>query len=156
VSAHLDRAAAEAEAEALLVGSRTLRRVLWGIGAISFGAGLVGVVLPLIPTTPFLLLSAALWARSSKRFYVWLLTHPTLGPPVASYRREGCIPRKAKVAALTLLAISLPGSAFLLVPLLHARIALLAIGTVVFAWILSIPSCPPTSGPDVGARPPGP
>ena len=142
MSAHLDRAAAEAEAEALLVRSVPLRRLLWGLGGVCFVLGVVGIALPLLPTTPFLLLAAALWVRSSKRFYVWLLTHPTLGPPVANFRRDGCIPRKAKIAALTLLAISLPASAFLFVPLWIGRVALLLIGVAVFGWILSIPSCP--------------
>lgn len=147
----LDRAAAEAEADALMVQSVLVRRLLWGLGAAFFGIGMVGVVLPLLPTTPFLLLSAALWARSSRRFYVWLLIHRTLGPPIASYRRHGCIPRHAKVAALSLMAVTFTLSVVFVVPVLAGKITLVVSGAAVGTWIARLPTCPP-GGASVDGR----
>lgn len=56
------------------------RWCLMALGWLAFATGIVGIVLPLLPTTPFMLLAAALFARSSPRFHRWLLTHPWFGP----------------------------------------------------------------------------
>lgn len=57
------------------------RWCLMALGWLAFATGIVGIVLPLLPTTPFMLLAAALFARSSPRFHRWLLAHPWFGPP---------------------------------------------------------------------------
>lgn len=75
-------------------------RALWLIGGgISLGLAMVGVLLPLLPTVPFLLLAAFCFARSSERLHAWLLSHPRLGPPIADWRERGAIARPAKWAA---------------------------------------------------------
>ena len=72
-------------------------RVLWGLGgAIALLLGLIGVVLPLLPTVPFLLLAAFCLARSSERLHDWLITHPRLGPPIRDWQVNGAINPKAK------------------------------------------------------------
>lgn len=76
-----------------------MRAVFTGIAWISVAVGVVGIFVPLLPITPFLLLSCALFARSSPRFEAWLVDHPTLGPPVRRWREHGAIPRSAKVVA---------------------------------------------------------
>lgn len=84
-----------------------MTRGLWlagGFAALLLGA--VGVVLPLLPTVPFLLLAAFCFARSSERLHGWLLDHPTFGPPIRDWEQRGAIGRKAKVIAL----ISMAGS----------------------------------------------
>ncbi|KQW31666.1 hypothetical protein ASE36_05380 [Rhizobium sp. Root274] len=68
--------------------------------------GVVGVFLPLLPTTPFMILAAALFARSSPRFEQWLLDHPRYGQPLIDWRREGAISRKAKIASVSLMSAS--------------------------------------------------
>ena len=65
-------------------------------GCLAVGFAAVGVVLPLLPTVPFLLLAAFCFARSSGRFHDWLLAHPTFGPPIADWRASGAIRRRAK------------------------------------------------------------
>lgn len=76
------------------------KRMLWtGAGVISLGLGLLGIPLPLLPTTPFLLLSVFCFARGSERLHDWLVHHPKFGPPIHEWRAHGAISRKAKVAA---------------------------------------------------------
>lgn len=75
-------------------------RVIWatmGILALCFGT--VGIVLPLVPTVPFLLLAAFCFAQSSPALHDWLLTHRVFGPPIADWRAGGAIRRSAKWAA---------------------------------------------------------
>lgn len=75
-------------------------RWLWvSFGLVCLGIGLAGTVLPLIPTTPLLLLAAFCFARSSERLHDWLVSHPTLGPPITDWRRNRAIRRPAKVLA---------------------------------------------------------
>ena len=67
------------------------------LGCIAFALGIVGIFVPLLPTTPFLLLAAALWVRSSPRLYAWLLAHPRLGVYIRNFREKRAIPLRAKV-----------------------------------------------------------
>ena len=72
-------------------------RYLWAIlGLLCLLLGMVGVVLPLLPTVPFLLLAAFLFARSSERLHNWLLSHPRLGPPIEDWQSRGAINPSAK------------------------------------------------------------
>ncbi|MCC5971696.1 MAG: YbaN family protein [Pararhodobacter sp.] len=92
-------------------------RILWGgLGGLSVALGAAGVVLPLVPTTPFMLLAAFCFARSSPRLERWLLQHPRFGPAIADWRAHRAISLRGKilsVAAMTLafvisLALGLP------------------------------------------------
>lgn len=83
-------------------------RTLWfGLGIAAVAAGVVGIVLPLVPTTPFLLLAAFAFSRSSPRFEAWLIDHPRLGPPIRDWRAHRAIGRRAKVVAVGLMAATL-------------------------------------------------
>lgn len=72
-------------------------------GSLCVGLGIAGIFLPLLPTTPFLLLAAALYVRSSPRLYTWLLTNRWLGVYVRNFRENRAIPLRAKVISLTLM-----------------------------------------------------
>jgi uncharacterized protein len=83
-------------------------RAFWVVvGAVATAFGVAGVFLPLLPTTPFLLLAAFAFARSSPRLHAWLLGHPRLGPVVLDWQRHGAIRRGIKVLALSMMALSL-------------------------------------------------
>lgn len=77
--------------------------LLRGAGLLTLTLGVVGIVVPLLPTTPFLLLSAACFARSSDRLYHWLMAHRWFGPTIRNYRLHGAVSLRAKVLALALL-----------------------------------------------------
>ena len=113
--------------------SATLRYLLFACGCLSVLLGVIGIFLPVLPTTPFLLLAAACFARSSKRFYLWLVLHPKLGPWVRDYLDGQGFPLKGKVWALILMWASISFSIWL-VPLLWARgfMLLSAVGVTVY------------------------
>ena len=61
--------------------------------------GLIGIALPLMPTTPFLLLAAVCFSKGSDSIYRWLINHPTLGPPIINWREKRAITRRSKIVA---------------------------------------------------------
>lgn len=115
--------------------SRLLRYVLFAIGWLSVALGVLGIFLPVLPTTPFLLLAAACFARSSPRFYHWLVEHPRLGPWIRDYLDGNGIPLKAKVYAIGLMWLSIGVSCYL-VPLPWARGFMLLSAVLVSIYIL--------------------
>ncbi len=86
-------------------------RIFWmAVGFAATGCGIAGVVLPLVPTTPFLLLAAYAFARSSPQLHAWLVTHPRLGPPIRDWHHHGAISRRAKVMAALVMIATFAGS----------------------------------------------
>ena len=85
----------------------TAHRAFWFVvGITALGLGAVGVVLPLLPTTPFVLVAAFAFARSSDRLHNWLLNHKTFGPLIANWQQYGAISRPAKImAAISMVAV---------------------------------------------------
>ncbi len=82
-----------------------IRRSAWaGGGVVALGLGIAGIPLPLLPTTPFLLLAAFCFSRSSKRLHDWLVSHPQLGPPIRDWNENGAIPLRAKILATVMMA----------------------------------------------------
>jgi len=127
-------------AEAEVLDSRPLRWLLGAVGGLSLGLGILGVILPVLPTTPFVILSAACFFRSSPRFYGAVLDNRVLGPLVYRWRRERTIPPRAKAVAVTLIAVTLGLSIAFVVKPLPLRLMLAGIGVIVSVWLLSVPS----------------
>ncbi len=125
--------------------SRQIIRLLYLLaGLLCVLLGLIGVVLPLLPTTPFLLLAAFCFSRSSERLHQYLLNHPWFGQLIRDWENHGVIPFKAKLLAtsMMLVMVSYP----LLFKSFHLGLKGLAAATVVGAlvFIWSRPSEPVT------------
>ncbi|WP_268800191.1 YbaN family protein [Pseudomonas huanghezhanensis] len=114
---------------------RLVRFFLIAVGWLSVGLGVIGIFLPVLPTTPFLLLAAACFARSSPRFYHWLVNNKRLGPWIRDYLEGNGIPLKGKVYAIALMWISIGFSCWL-VPSAWARGFMLLSAVLVTIYIL--------------------
>ena len=117
-----------------------IRWLLISAGLLCTGLGVIGIFVPLLPTTPFLLLAAACFARSSERFYTWLVEHNHLGPLVKGYLDGSGIPLRAKKTAILLVWLTLPPSALLLVPPLWAKALLILLASAITWYLLSLPT----------------
>lgn len=107
-------------------------------GSVCLGAGVIGIFVPLLPTTPFLLLAAALYMRSSPRLYAWLLANRYLGTYIRNYRERKALPRRVKVFTLALMwTSSLWCIVVPLAPWLWAQVALGAVAVGVTWHLLS-------------------
>ena len=96
--------------------SHAKRIVLILIGVVSLALGALGVFLPLLPTTPFVLVSAFAFANSSERLHQWLLDHNVFGPLIANWRSHGAISRRTKIVSLVSMAAIIVISLLLRVP----------------------------------------
>ena len=84
-----------------------MKYILIILGSISLALGVIGIFLPLLPTTPFLLLSATLYVRSSEKLYHWLINQKYLGTYIRNFREHKAIPLRAKVISVALVWITL-------------------------------------------------
>ena len=120
--------------------NRVLRALLMVAGTISLVFAAIGLVLPLIPTTPFLLLAVACYCRSSERLYTWLINNRWFGEYIRNYREGRGVPLKTKVLAVTILWASISVSVLFLVPILIVQVLLLGIAIAVSIHILRLPT----------------
>lgn len=109
-----------------------IRRVLIVAGFLFVGLGILGIFLPVLPTTPFLLLAAACFARSSQKFYNWLLNNRWFGRYIRNYREGRGIPLRVKIITISLLWVTILISAYF-VSIIYVRIFLIlvAIGVTI-------------------------
>lgn len=118
-------------------------RGLWlALGLVCVAIGALGVVLPGLPTTPFLILAAACFLRSSRRLYERVLANPTFGPTVRAWRETGTIPAATKWTALGTMAFFVSVAVIWLIPPAWpwVRWGVLAAGVVGALYLLRLPS----------------
>ena len=131
---------AELRAEAVEHRSRWVRAFFLAAGTLALVLGLIGIFLPLLPTTPFVLLAAACYARGSRRFYDWLLAQRTFGPIIHEWQRHRSIPYKTKITAVALMSLTLGISIVFFVEPLWLQGLLAAMGVGLALWLYRMPS----------------
>ena len=112
--------------------------LLMTAGNFSLSLGILGIFLPVLPTTPFLLLSAACYMKSSKRLYNWLINHKILGLYVRSYIQYKAISRRAKIISIAALWGVMMSTIIFFITLLWLRILLFFIAVAVTIYLLQI------------------
>lgn len=106
------------------------------IGSISLFIGILGIFLPILPTTPFILLTAACYARSSEKAHNWLMNNRIFGRIISDYKNKQGVPLKIKIYVISLLWITISISALLLINIFLIKILLFIIAISVTIHIL--------------------
>ncbi len=130
----------EIDDEMMLVASGALRWALLIVGTVSLVLGIIGLALPIVPTTPFLLVSAACYARSSRKFYVWLVTNRWFGPSIRDWRAGRGIPLRAKISATVVIAVTFGTSVVFFVPVDWGKAVMIGIALAVIAYLWRLPT----------------
>ncbi|MBD2858134.1 YbaN family protein [Spongiibacter sp. KMU-158] len=110
-------------------------------GFVMLGLGVIGIVVPLLPTTPFLLVSAGCFSKSSERWHNWLLANPTFGPMIMDWHERRCVNCKTKVVALLSMLLVGGSSVVFGVDIFAVKVFALALMAVGAAVVLSIKNC---------------
>jgi hypothetical protein len=129
-----------------------VRWVLLGAGWLFVVLGVLGAVLPVLPTTPFILLAAACFARSSQRFYDWLLANRVFGPLIRDWRAHRTIPNRARWTGIAMIVVFLGSSVVFFVehPAVRAVLVAIGIGLVVFLYRLPTREAEGDAPPEAG------
>ena len=122
-------------------GQKIGRALFFAAGTITLALGAIGIVLPVLPTTPFLLLALGCYFRSSERMTRWMLTNSYFGKYIRNYKEGKGIPLKTKLFALTVLWIAIGYSALFIIPMLIVQIILFAVAVGVTIHLTRLPTC---------------
>lgn len=114
-----------------------MKILLTVFGLVSLGLGILGIFLPVLPTTPLLLLAAALFLRSNQGLYDWLLNHPKLGPYITNFMVNKSIPLRVKVVSVTFVWITLLNCAIFVAKHWAFRLFFILLATAITVHILS-------------------
>ncbi len=118
--------------------TKTKKYLLLATGWIALTLGIFGVVLPLLPTTPFVLLAAACFAKSSPRFHHWLLTHKFFGPIIHNFQSGKGIPKQIRNNTILFIWLTM-GISMLVIATLWSTILLITIGASVTIYLMRQP-----------------
>ncbi|ACF13533.1 protein of unknown function DUF454 [Chloroherpeton thalassium ATCC 35110] len=119
---------------------KVIRFIYVALGSIFVALAILGIFLPLLPTTPFLLLAAACYAKGSARFYEWLIEHKWLGPYVKPFRSGKGMPLRAKVVTLALMWLAMSTSAIFFIEPISLIATMAAVGIGVTIYLLRMPT----------------
>jgi len=128
------------------------KALLATMGWVSIVLGVIGIFLPILPTTPFILLAAWCFARSSERFHRWLWNHPRLGLIVQAWENGDGIPRKVRNRVIILLWISMVSSS-IIIGIWYVAVAFLVIGSGVTVYLMRLPILSEEQSEKVGHLP---
>ena len=117
--------------------SNPLAKLMWiSLGSLFVGLGAIGVIVPGLPTTPFLILAAACYIRSSQRLYDWLISNKRFGPYLKDYREGKGIPRKAKRVAVVMIVVFVSFSVVFGIEDLTLKIVVGLLGLIGLLYVL--------------------
>ena len=133
----------KSETEKTSVRTHFSNATLVTLGWLSLAAGIVGIFLPLLPTTPFLLLSAWLFSKRSPRLHGWLLNHSRLGPMLRQWEEQRSLERKVKLRAIAIVVVSFALTLMLLDLSLLVRIALVVLAMFIGGFLYRLPESGP-------------
>ena len=114
-----------------------MKIILTIIGLVTLGLGIAGIFVPVLPTTPFLLLSATLFLKSNRKLYDWLMNHPKLGPYISNFLEHKAIPLRVKVLSISILWITLLYCTFFVTEKWPLQVLFITIAVGVTIHILS-------------------
>jgi len=120
--------------------NRLVRSLFYIVGTITLVLGAVGVVLPILPTTPFLLISLACYLKSSERMTHWMLNNKYFGTYIRNYKEGKGITMKTKLFAISILWITIAFSGIVLVPIFVVQIILFIVATAVTVHLIRLPT----------------
>ncbi|HBG40352.1 MAG TPA: DUF454 domain-containing protein [Porphyromonadaceae bacterium] len=121
----------QAEEMELQIKKNKIVRALYSIGGtVALILAILGIFVPGLPVTPFALLSAALYARSSEKLYRWLLNNKILGPRIKNYQRRKGITRKGKMGVIAFMTAMVLFSSFVVIQIISIRVAILSLGLI--------------------------
>lgn len=118
------------------------RRAFLVIGSVALAIGVVGIFVPLLPTTPLVILASACYLRGSERAHRWLLGHRWFGPVIAEWRETRSVPAAAKWIAVVQIAVSFTVTLLLLPASTYGRAGLVLLGAGLIGVVLSLPTAP--------------
>lgn len=125
--------------EVRLIESRAGRYAMIALAIFFLVLGFIGVLTPIMPTTPFILLAAVCFARSSPHFYNWIMNHNWFGPSLRDWKTTKGIRKKSKIISIVMLAFTLTPTIVFIVPIMAVKILLAVIGCGVAAYIATRP-----------------
>lgn len=136
-----------------LHASAPVRWLLWIAGSIALLLGILGIFLPVLPATPFILLAAACYARASERFHQRLLAHPSFGPVIRDWEEYGAVSMKTKKVAITMMTLSIAVSIWVVreMPWLQVMLAIIAVTVGTWLWRRPTKEATPISDPSSSA-----
>jgi uncharacterized protein len=115
--------------------AQTKQKIYLVAGFISFGLGVIGLFLPVMPTAPFILLAAFFFSRGSEKWHNWLLAHPHFGHHIKDWNSHGMIRRENKIISTFMILVStISVSYFVRIDWLKYSIIVILIAVIAFIW----------------------
>jgi hypothetical protein len=121
-------------------GSPLVRALFFAAGVVSLGCAVAGIFLPVLPTTPLVLLAAACFARSYRPFHEWIIAHRLFGPIVREWHEHRSIPYRTKLLAIGMMAVALGASIVFAVDEPWLKAALAVFGVALGVYMYRLPS----------------
>ena len=123
-----------------------MKGIYFAVGVISLAVGIIGVFLPVIPTTPFILLSAWCFFRSSKKFYEWIISNERFGPTIQNYQEGRGLTKPTKIRAVAMMWLAMTVSIYFFITDLYVMVLMYAVAVGVTIYLYKLPTLEPRNG----------